>query len=78
MLNGQASVCAKLLRLGSNPNRADVGGNTLVHYAAAYGWLHCLRLLVEAGAAPHRSNSSRVGAGHGVLPFRPVCVQLVT
>ncbi|KAH9384398.1 hypothetical protein HPB48_026405 [Haemaphysalis longicornis] len=59
VLNGQASVCAKLLRLGSNPNRADVGGNTLVHYAAAYGWLHCLRLLVEAGAAPHRSNSSR-------------------
>ncbi|XP_050036794.1 poly [ADP-ribose] polymerase tankyrase-like isoform X1 [Dermacentor andersoni] len=60
VLNGQTAVCAKLLRLGSNPNRADVGGNTLVHYAAAYGWLSCLRLLVEAGAAPHKQNSSKV------------------
>ncbi|XP_077522271.1 poly [ADP-ribose] polymerase tankyrase-like isoform X2 [Amblyomma americanum] len=59
VLNGQTAVCAKLLRLGSNPNRADVGGNTLVHYAAAYGWLNCLRLLVEAGAAPHKTNSSK-------------------
>ncbi|XP_037274311.2 poly [ADP-ribose] polymerase tankyrase isoform X3 [Rhipicephalus microplus] len=60
VLNGQTAVCAKLLRLGSNPNRADVGGNSLVHYAAAYGWLSCLRLLVEAGAAPHKQNSSKV------------------
>ncbi|KAL1414793.1 hypothetical protein MTO96_007255 [Rhipicephalus appendiculatus] len=60
VLNGQTAVCAKLLRLGSNPNRADVGGNSLVHYAAAYGWLSCLRLLVEAGAVPHKLNSSKV------------------
>ncbi|EDO28732.1 predicted protein, partial [Nematostella vectensis] len=42
--NGHSPVAAYLLRLGVNPDSSDTSGNTTVHYAAAYGWIHCLRL----------------------------------
>ncbi|KAL4238217.1 hypothetical protein ACF0H5_002929 [Mactra antiquata] len=50
VMNGNTHVASYLLNIGADPNRADTSGNTVVHYAAAYGWLFCLRLLHEAGA----------------------------
>ncbi|PAA55778.1 hypothetical protein BOX15_Mlig008630g1 [Macrostomum lignano] len=52
VLNGHSQVAAYLLTRGANPNRRDSSGNTLLHYAAAYGWYHCVRLLLEHGAKP--------------------------
>ncbi|XP_055957133.1 poly [ADP-ribose] polymerase tankyrase [Patella vulgata] len=49
--NGNTHVASYLLYLGADPNRTDSSGNTLVHYAAAYGWYFCLKLLIkDAGA----------------------------
>lgn len=58
--NGHSTIAAYLLRLGVDPNAADTSGNTPVHYAAAYGWLHCLQLLIKAGANPNASNQWKV------------------
>ena len=58
--NGQSPVAAYLLRIGVNPCAADTSGNTPVHYAAAYGWLHCLKMLIEAGADPNAANQWKV------------------
>lgn len=54
--NGHSPVAAYLLRIGVDPCAADTSGNTPVHYAAAYGWLHCLKMLVKAGADPNAAN----------------------
>ena len=57
ILNGNANVASYLLYLGADPNRKDSSGNTLVHYAAAYGWFPCLKLLVkDAGAKYNLDN----------------------
>ena len=48
--NGHAHVTAYLLHLGSNPDSQDTSGNKALHYACAYGWLGCARLLLQAGA----------------------------
>ncbi|KAL8622950.1 hypothetical protein ACOMHN_027071 [Nucella lapillus] len=51
VINGNTNVASYLLYLGADPNRRDSSGNSLVHYAAAYGWFHCLKLLIkDAGA----------------------------
>lgn len=54
--NGHSPVGAYLLRIGVNPCAADTSGNTPIHYAAAYGWLHCLKMLIKAGADPNAAN----------------------
>ena len=54
--NGHSPVAAYLLRIGVNPCAADTSGNTPIHYAAAYGWLHCLKMLIKAGADPNAAN----------------------
>ncbi|KAK3092730.1 hypothetical protein FSP39_006660 [Pinctada imbricata] len=51
VMNGNANVTSYLLYLGSDPNRKDSSGNSLVHYAAAYGWYFVLKLLVNEGGA---------------------------
>ncbi|XP_025104527.1 LOW QUALITY PROTEIN: tankyrase-like protein [Pomacea canaliculata] len=57
VINGNANVASYLLYLGADPNHVDSSGNSLVHYAAAYGWYHCLRLLIkDGGAAPNVEN----------------------
>lgn len=54
--NGHSPVAAYLLRIGVDPCAADTSGNTPVHYAAAYGWLHCLKMLIKAGADANAVN----------------------
>ncbi|XP_061174017.1 poly [ADP-ribose] polymerase tankyrase-like isoform X2 [Saccostrea echinata] len=57
VMNGNANVASYLLYLGADPNRVDSSGNSLVHYAAAYGWYFVLKLLVnEGGAKPSVAN----------------------
>ncbi|GFR67750.1 poly [ADP-ribose] polymerase [Elysia marginata] len=57
IMNGSANVASYLLYLGADPNRVDSSNNTLVHYAAAYGWYFCLKLLIkDAGAKPDEPN----------------------
>ncbi|GFY74230.1 poly polymerase tankyrase [Trichonephila inaurata madagascariensis] len=60
VINGHAHVTSYLLRLGANPNSTDSSGNTLVHYAAAYGWYFCLKLLIEAGASLNLPNDWKI------------------
>ena len=58
--NGHSPIAAFLLRNGVNPYAADTSGNTPVHYAAAYGWLHCLKMLIDVGADPNAANQWKV------------------
>ena len=37
-------------------------GNSALHYACAYGWYFCVKLLLEAGAKPDPSNDWKVSA----------------
>ena len=60
VLNGHAHVASYLLSEGANPNAADSSGNTCLHYAAAYGWYFCLKLLLDVGANPNVSNDWKV------------------
>ena len=61
IVNGNTNVASYLLYLGADPNRRDSSGNSLVHYAAAYGWYHCLKLLIkDAGASYNVDNDWKV------------------
>ena len=63
ILNGNTNVASYLLYLGADPNRKDSSGNSLVHYAAAYGWYHCLKLLIkDAGASHNVDNDWKVSS----------------
>lgn len=56
-------MASYLLYLGADPNRKDSSGNSLVHYAAAYGWYHCLKLLIkDAGASHNVDNDWKVSS----------------
>ncbi|KAI8784708.1 poly [ADP-ribose] polymerase tankyrase [Biomphalaria glabrata] len=57
VINGSTNVASYLLYLGADPNRVDSSNNSVVHYAAAYGWYFCLKLLIkDAGAKPDEAN----------------------
>ena len=60
VMNGHAHVVSYLLSLGADPNQVDSSGNTPSHYAAAYGWYFCLKVLLDAGANPGISNDWKV------------------
>ena len=60
VMNGHTHIASYLLNLGANPNQADTSGNTCVHYAVAYGWYFCIKLLIEAGADANVPNDWKV------------------
>lgn len=61
VINGSTNVASYLLYLGADPNRVDSSNNSVVHYAAAYGWYFCLKLLIkDAGAKPDEANDWQV------------------
>ena len=53
---GHARTLSFLLRLGANPNACDSSGNSCLHYACAYGWYFCMKVLLDAGAHFNVSN----------------------
>lgn len=57
VMNGAAKVVSYLLHKGADPETADSSDNRCIHYAVAYGWYHCLVLLVEAGASLNSVNN---------------------
>jgi ankyrin repeat protein len=56
IMNGSSNVASFLLHKGVDPNRPDTSGNTPLMYACAYGWYHCTKLLVDAGAQINAAN----------------------
>ena len=53
---GHSLTLSYFLRLGANPNVCDSSGNSALHYACAYGWYYCVKVLLEAGAQPNVLN----------------------
>lgn len=60
VMDGNSQVAAYLLSRGANPNLADGSSNSPLHYAVAYGWYFCMKLLLEAGANPDAPNMWKV------------------
>ncbi|CAG7784766.1 unnamed protein product, partial [Allacma fusca] len=56
VISGHAHIVSYLLRFGLNHLTTDSSGNTLLHYAAAYGWYFNAKLLIEAGCPVNCSN----------------------
>jgi ankyrin repeat protein len=55
--NGQYESVVTLLSYGANPSAGDTSGNCPLHYAAAYGWLNIVQLLMETTECdPNPSN----------------------
>jgi ankyrin repeat protein len=48
--NGHCRIASLLLQRGSEWDHNDSSMNTPLHYAAAYGWLDCIELLLKTGA----------------------------
>jgi len=45
---------------GADFNQGDSSGNTALHYAAAYGWVDCLDVLIKAGADQNQANALKL------------------
>ncbi|CAK4488669.1 unnamed protein product, partial [Aphanomyces euteiches] len=50
-MNGHVQIAVDLLNAGANANAVDSSLNSVMHYAAAYGWLSCVKLLHSISAA---------------------------
>jgi ankyrin repeat protein len=48
--NGNCEILVKLLNLGADFTISDSSKNSAIHYSAAYGFLECIEILIEAGA----------------------------
>lgn len=59
-MNGHLTVMSYLLHKGADPNVADSSSNTAIHYAAGYGWHHCVKLLLDSNANPDVYNDRKV------------------
>ena len=60
VINGATNVASYLLSLGADPNKKDTSDNSNLHYACAYGWWFCMKVLLESGAHPDAQNSWRL------------------
>lgn len=58
--NGHSQIVAYLLNIGVNPDGRDSSDNTAIHYASAYDWYYCVKLLLEGGADANISNNWKV------------------
>lgn len=58
--NGHARVASLLLRHGSEWNHVDSSQNSVLHYAAAFGWRQCIDLLIAHGAEINAPNMWKV------------------
>ncbi|XP_013405621.1 tankyrase-like protein isoform X2 [Lingula anatina] len=56
IINGNLPVASYLASLGADIKRPDSSGNTCLHYACAYGWYFCMKMLLDAGADPNLPN----------------------
>lgn len=68
-MNGHYIIASYLLRKGADPNSKDTSGNTPTHYAAGYGWWHCVKLLIKAGADPNIMNDWKVRPSGWYVPL---------
>lgn len=48
--NGHTKIASLLLQRGSEWDHHDSSMNTPLHYAAAYGWLDIIDILLKLGA----------------------------
>jgi ankyrin repeat protein len=48
--NGHSKIASLLLQRGASWEQADSSMNTPIHYAAGFGWIDCLELLIKVGA----------------------------
>lgn len=55
--NGHSDIAALLIKHNADINLGDSSGNTALHHASAYGWLECVRVLLEYGADPSPENA---------------------
>ena len=58
--NGHVRVASLLLQNGSEWNHADSSANTVLHYAAGFGWKECIDLLVKHGADINAANMWKI------------------
>lgn len=56
IINGNANVASYLVSKGAAFDKPDSSMNTNLHYACAYGWYFCAKLLIDAGASPNAAN----------------------
>ncbi|ESO08810.1 hypothetical protein HELRODRAFT_168718 [Helobdella robusta] len=46
-MNGHAHILTYLLHIGCDSNAKDSSGNSPLHYAVAYGWYFCVKILLS-------------------------------
>ena len=58
--NGHVRVASLLLQNGSEWNHVDSSSNSVLHYAAGFGWRECIDLLVKHGADINAANMWKI------------------
>ena len=58
--NGHTKLASMLLQRGSEWDHPDSSVNTPLHYAAAYGWIDSMNLLLKTGADVNAQNSWKI------------------
>lgn len=58
--NGHVKIASLLLQHGSEWNHADSSQNSVLHYAAGFGWKECIDLLIKHGADINAANMWKI------------------
>lgn len=58
--NGHVRVASLLLQNGSEWDHVDSSQNSVLHYAAAFGWKECIDLLLKHGANINATNMWKI------------------